>query len=38
MPIITPKSPTKIEFKSLEDDIEKDNPVRLIDVLLKTRS
>ncbi|MCC6251849.1 MAG: hypothetical protein IT238_05255 [Bacteroidia bacterium] len=31
MPKITPKSRTQIEFKSLEDDIEKDNTVRFID-------
>ncbi len=34
MPIITPESLTQIEFKSLEDFIEKDNAVRFIDALI----
>ena len=35
MPIITPKSRTQIEFKSLEDYIEKDNTVRFIDAFVE---
>ena len=35
MPIISPKSRTQIEFKSLEDFIEKDNAVRFIDAFVE---
>lgn len=35
MPIITSKNRTQIEFKSLEDFIEKDNPVRFIDAFVE---
>jgi len=35
MPIITPKNRTQIEFKSLEDFIEKDNTVRFIDAFVE---
>ena len=34
MPIITSKNRTQIEFKSLEDFIEKNNPVRFIDAFV----
>ena len=34
MPIITPKNRAQVEFKSLEDFIEKDNVVRFIDALV----
>lgn len=35
MPIITSKNRTQIEFKSLEDFIEKDNTVRFIDAIVE---
>ena len=35
MPIISPKSRTQVEFKSLEDFIEKDNAVRFIDAFVE---
>ena len=34
MPIITPKNRAQVEFKSLEDFIEKDKAVRFSDALI----